>query len=440
MSHPLLPLLLLLVACAGGDGAGDKAADDSGDTGDAPTWQDEPEVCDSPALSLAASGDGYLVSTDHYQLQLDGFDEAETRRLATLAELSWTGFAAYFGAEASGPMDVTVSADEASFEAALVAAGIGEIDGAGGYYDPNTGRAYLYRQPTTYYSRVLLLHEMAHQYQDQTSYTSGLPFWYVEGVAEALSRHHWDGDCLQLRVRPLLSWEDAAASAAAALEAGTTLNSLLSGESGSRPLAQELVRLLSGDPAFAEGFQAWRDAVAAGTSPTDLDALAETVAPLDSIEAALADFVPEDQEPMAPVYLDWVPQGDDAAWGFSSASSVARVKAATETFSMATDLPDAGENVGTLYGYDPATGDHELAFVSSDGTVSRFAVIGGAVTWDLLGSVTLEGEVRWSQAAGADETTITIGADAVTLPRTLPAAGGLSLYAADAEFWDLSWE
>lgn len=440
MAHRALPLLSLLVACAGG-GADDKIGADSGDTGaPEPTWIAEPEVCDSPSVTLVASGAGYLASTAHYRLQIDGFDEDETRNLATLAELAWTGFGSFFGAEAAGPLDVLVSADQASFEAALAADGIGEIDGAGGYYDPGSGRAYLFRQPTAYYSRVLLLHEMTHQYQDQTSFTSGLPFWYVEGLAEALSRHHWDGSCLQLRVRPLLSWEDGAAGAAAALEGGATVSTLLSGESSSRPLAQELVRLLSGDPDLAEGFAAWRQAVAEGADPADLDALASTIAPLDTLTVALEEFVPQDQEPMTPVYLDWVPQADDAAWGFADASSAARLKAATDRFSMRTDVPDSGENVGTVYGYDPSTGDLELAFVSADGTVSRFAVISGAVTWDLLGSVALEDEVVWSQVAGDDVTTVTLGEQSVELPRTLPSAGGLSLYAADAAFSEIAWE
>ena len=51
---------------------------------------------------------------------------------------------------------------------------------------------------------MLLLHELVHQWQDAVETNGGLPVWYVEGLAEGLSRHHWDGACLQLRVRPLL--------------------------------------------------------------------------------------------------------------------------------------------------------------------------------------------------------------------------------------------
>jgi hypothetical protein len=107
---------------------------------------------------------------------------------------------------------------------------------------------------------------------------------------------------------------------------------------------------------------------------------------------------------------------------------------------MVTDVPTGGESVGTVYGYDADTGDIEMAFVSADGSVSRFAVIGGEVTWDGYGTVQLNSEVRWSQVAGSERTSVTVADQVVDLPRALPAAGGLALYAADATFHDLSWE
>ena len=430
--------LLQLLACAGPSKTPDTA--DTADSGVADPWVDEPQVCASPEVTVTASGDGYAVSTAHYQLEILGFDEEEATKLGALAETAWEGFASFFGAEVTGPLVVRIAADEAGFSAMLAEDGLTDLEGAGGYYDPNNGRAYLYRQPTAYYSRVLMLHELVHQYQDQTSYTSGLPFWYVEGLAEALSRHHWDGDCLQLRVRPLLSWEDLAAQAQNALDAGLDLSAVLIGASSGRPIAQELVRLLSGDPAFAPGFAAWRAEVAGGASATDPHVFEAHITDTPTLLAALEAFVPEDQEPMAPVYLDWIPEGSTAARGFAEYSSAARVKGEVTTFQMTTDWPADSANLGAVYGYDSATGDMELAFVDAGGNVSRFAIVGGAVTWDVLGAVSPAETVDWSHAAGADSTTVTIGGASVDLPRSLPPTGGLALYAAEAVYTGVSWE
>jgi hypothetical protein len=373
----------------------------------------------------------------------DTRDEDEAENLAALAELATEGFAASFGAATAGPLEAFVAADQAGFQAQLAADGLGPVEGAGGYYEPSNGRAYLYRQPTAYYSRVLLLHELVHQWQDAVETNGGLPVWYVEGLAEALSRHHWDGTCLQLRVRPLLSWEDAGAAALAELDT-VDVAAVLAGGDVSRPTAQELVRLLTSDPIFAEGFSAWRADVGAGASATDLDAFAATIAPLDEVADAYAAWVRLDQEPMTPVWLDWIPLGAGSAYGASDVSSAARLKAGVDTFSMTTGAPTGGANVGTVYGYDPATGDIELAFVSADGSVSRFAVLAGSVAWDVLGSAPVSapvsGGVVWSQSAGEGTTTVTVGDTQVELPRTLPAAGGLALYAGEAVFEDVDWE
>lgn len=435
-----LSLALGLAACVHPDPQPGVDSTDTGDTGDAAAdaWVREPTVCAAPEVALASSGSGLDATTAHYVLHIEGFDEAEARNLAALAETAWQGFAAFFDAEVAGPFEVHVAADADGFAADLAAAGVGNPEGAGGYYDPGSGGAFLYRQPTAYYSRVLLLHELTHQYQGHVSGLGGLPFWYVEGVAESVGRHHWDGACLELRVRPLLSWEDAAADARAELDDGAALADVLSGTDASRPIAQELVRMLSSDPAYAAAFAAWRAAVAAGEVAADADSLAAAVGSVASLADALPAFVDADQEPMAPVYLDWIPQADDAALGFATYSGAARVKQAVSGFAMHVELSDGA--VGTVYGYDPASGDLELALVDAGGGVSRFAVIGGQVAWDTIGAVAPGTEVDWSQTAGADTTAVTIGADTVELPRSLPAAGGLALYGATATFDALRWE
>lgn len=433
------PVAFLFVLGCAGQGANDDTTTDTADDPGVESLVREPELCGRPEVALVTTETGFVATTAHYTLRIDGFDEAESENLAALAETAWEGFASFFGATAEGPFEAYVAADQVGFEALLAADGIFGLGGAGGYYEPGNGRAYLYRQPTAYYSRVLLLHELVHQYHDHVGGVGALPSWYVEGLAEALGRHHWDGNCLELRVRPLLSFEDAAASALAELDAGVDIAAVLAGGPTSRPIAHELVRLLSSDPELADGFAAWRNAVAGGTEATDMNAFGAAIAPVDEVAEAFAAWVPRDQEPMTPLLLDWIPQGSDSARGFSSVSSAVRLKDVSDVFSMSTDAPSAGASVGTVYGYDPATGDTELAFVSADGAVSRFAVLAGVVTWDILGSASVTGGVVWSQASGDGVTTVTIGDASIDLPRTLPAAGGLALYNADAVFEGLAW-
>ena len=60
---------------------------------------------------------------------------------------------------------------------------------------------WLTEQPTAYYRRHLLLHEGTHGFMNTLLGTCG-PGWYMEGVAELLGTHRWDGKQLTLGVMP----------------------------------------------------------------------------------------------------------------------------------------------------------------------------------------------------------------------------------------------
>ncbi len=60
---------------------------------------------------------------------------------------------------------------------------------------------WLYDQPSDYYRRHLLLHEGTHGFMNTMLGACGPP-WYMEGVAELLSTHHWDGKQLALGHMP----------------------------------------------------------------------------------------------------------------------------------------------------------------------------------------------------------------------------------------------
>lgn len=88
--------------------------------------------------------------------------------------------------------------------------------GAGGYtFRPVVGESRVVScatsQPSRWYTRALILHEMAHQFYfhvfGQTT-NSDLPFWWCEGTVETLSLHTWNGSTLRTGVVPPLTLEN----------------------------------------------------------------------------------------------------------------------------------------------------------------------------------------------------------------------------------------
>ncbi len=60
---------------------------------------------------------------------------------------------------------------------------------------------WVYEQPSDYYRRHLLLHEGTHGVMNTLLGGAGPP-WYMEGVAELLGTHQWDGEKLTLSYNP----------------------------------------------------------------------------------------------------------------------------------------------------------------------------------------------------------------------------------------------
>lgn len=60
---------------------------------------------------------------------------------------------------------------------------------------------WVYDQPSDYYRRHLLLHEGTHGVMNTVLGGAGPP-WYMEGMAELLATHRWEGEQLTLRYNP----------------------------------------------------------------------------------------------------------------------------------------------------------------------------------------------------------------------------------------------
>jgi hypothetical protein len=62
-------------------------------------------------------------------------------------------------------------------------------------------QVWLFDQPSDYYRRHLLIHELAHAFMNRWLGGAGPP-WYMEGMAELLGTHRWEGGKLELGYLP----------------------------------------------------------------------------------------------------------------------------------------------------------------------------------------------------------------------------------------------
>lgn len=405
-------------------------------------WIDaEPPHCSEPLVEGIAGEPG-AFATAHFTLHLPGVTEDEARALAVLAEAAWPALSDFFGSEPEpDPLEVWLDADEAAFLARLAAAGVEVPPGIGGWYEPGLG-SFLHVQPSPWYTRVLFLHEVVHQFHDAVSVDADRPFWYVEGLAEALARHHWDGRCLRLRATPLLSWEDLPAKALQALdEDGPCVGCRIADpDFEDRPVSMEIVRFLASDPERRSAFFSWREDVDAGRIAAD-DALVfeERFGVLDDRFEA---FVAADQEPARPLFTEWMPIDALSVTGFAEFSSGAALKDLAQWGGAGIESTWSGTGeVGVVYGHDDRDGSVELALVDAAGAVSRFAVVAGEVHWDTVATVDApsaagSGLLVMVEVASRENGAVELAIDGrrVLVPQDLPSAWGPALYGAMATF------
>ncbi len=370
-----LALLLLLSACAGADKPGETGADGGADGGTEVPAEAE-WFCSAGEYTVT---DG-RVETEHYSLSF-ALEAEEAVQMARMAEAAYAAMADYFQAEPTAlPLQAGWYADFESFRAAIEADGTSAPE-AGGYYWPGTNTAYMYSQPNVYFSRMLFLHELAHQFHflSRTGNQSR-DSWYVEGVAEYLSRHDWDGECLRLGRLPTLTWEDAPAQALAE----GTLSFSGSGDL-SRPWAWATYRYLQQEqPAAFDAFRAAYDADPGA-------ALSEHVDVAATVQAVQA-WLPQQQEPMTPVFYEWIHITDGVVHGESPYFSMALAKQG-ERFTVSHDAPVG--SAGVVAGYDDSS-NYSAWLVDPAGGVWTFVSIAGAATWWSMGAVDPAERYSWT--------------------------------------------
>jgi hypothetical protein len=331
------------------------------------------------AISSTTRADGTVMSeTAHYRLVSSGTQE-EADDWTKALEAAWPQYEEFFGKAPTLAKDERLSVaffeDAASMEDAIKKAGGKSPGGEGGYYDPISKGAYLYRQPSKWYTRALLLHEAAHQFHFRAKGPEALaaPFWYREGIAEHLSRHTWDGETLRIGVEPMLSLENYAGEALKTWKAGVfDLEKALDGKSDcGRPEAMHLVRYLC----CAEGGKLrpkFNELAAKFDRGTKLDAkaCAAVLGSPKKLVAAVAAWLPSVQEPWQYLTNEWDDRGADALRGFSP-SQIALCRRRADTRRVTARMRPLGTGAwkgGVLLRYD-APDDYDIGMLWSDGRV-----------------------------------------------------------------------
>ncbi len=436
---------LVWFGCAGGpdDPVDDDDTDGPGEHPETPHWYC---VYDDGEVSEIGDG-GWHVQTHHYALQA-WTSEGDARELGRMLEAAFAAESDYFSASpdlAAGELlSVKVFADAAGFEAGLLADGVQPPDGAGGYYWPPTRTAYLYVQPTRYYTHALTLHEAAHQFHYLARTGNDYrPSWYAEGVAEYLAHHHWDGECLAVGILPLVTLEDYAQQALDSVDT-VDLASVVDGTVGlSRPLGWALYRYLEHGEggSLADGFATFRGEMDAGLDDP-LARFEELFGPAADLEGPLASFVEQQQEPMEYVFIEWTHVApthlDGEAHGCLSFTPV---KEPHEGFEVSFDLSADPEGyAGVVVGWDDAD-DYAVLLVRGDGELSVFASEGGAVAWDRIGDVVppADGLFAVEVDLSVDPTVVSVEDVPVGVETAATPTAGLAVYDTAIRFLGVAW-
>jgi hypothetical protein len=433
------------------DSLGQDTTADGSATDDTPLLTDcAPPVTAEPGSGTNGAGQAYFVAeTDHYRLEAEA-DAVETAALARLLEASYKPLKQWFGAEpplvGADRLVVKFYATTEHWQAGLAADGVSAPASAGGYYAPTTRVAYLFRQGDPWYTQVLLLHEAIHQFHFLAAdIQTSLPVWYVEGIAEFLSRHDWDGACVRLGQVPLLSWDDRPASAQQKVVSGSwdAANLINDAANDDRDLAWALVGTLSsgkdnnGQPHFQTPWNALRKLLDGGQA---LDQAVQASFPdLTGMNTALKSFVSQHQQLWQPIYVQWVHLTPSSLRGVvDNAVSIALVKNSQKSLQATLPGPLASNcSVGIVYSY-ASPSEWEALLWQSNGNVDAFTVKPSGALWTTVGKAPAPSVLALAHNNG--QATVSFGDVAIERTPLFPARLGLALSNCDTVFSGLMWQ
>lgn len=309
--------------------------------------------------AFAASGDsphGVELTTPHYSIYVEALDAEDFGRMLESFHAQMT---TALGKAPPGRLRVELYADERRYHDALVRDDIGKVE-SGGFYSLDTRKAYLFVQPSAYFTRQLALHECAHQfhYLARTNNRQPRAKWYIEGLAEHFGTHNWDGRTLTLATVPQMTLEDYPAKALAQFTGplGRDLAAVVTGKAKvERPVAWAVTHWLSA--AAPDRFRALTE---------KLDALADprvawkqafggevTAAQVEQFEHWLR----ANQQPWQVAFVEWQQRGD-LFEGASDTTAVALLKRTPAVFEATVERADDGTQPGVVFGYASGKDHH----------------------------------------------------------------------------------
>lgn len=316
------------------------------------------------------------LTGDHYTLHSD-YPEAERKEALKVLEACWEPFEDFFGKAPRLKKDerlhIWLFLNQRDWGEKIASDGGGIPTGAGGYYWPTSKAVYLWKQPTLYNTRQLLIHEAAHQfhYLACCNNTNPKDTWYIEGIAESISRHHWDGEKLTLMTIPMVSLADFPRRASELMGADDyDFDAFLrSDRASTRPEQWAVVRYL-----YLKEPKVWKRVAKKLDQGASAKKILRYLGKPKKLLANIREWLKTQQEPWVYLWNEWQSISDDGLLGYSSVTCAAKLRAKTDYLS-ATVTPE-GERfkVGLLL-HHTGGDDYTVAYVTDAGrfTVNRRA-------------------------------------------------------------------
>ncbi|MEZ5991882.1 MAG: hypothetical protein R3E76_05980 [Planctomycetota bacterium] len=314
--------------------------------------------------------------SEHYRLGTD-VDEQTGQEYSRVLEACWPQFEEFFGAtprlKKDEKLKVYFLATQEGWQAKLKEDGVAIPVGAGGYYWPGTRSVYLYRQPTLYNSRQLLIHEAMHQFHYLACCKNVSPkdVWYIEGIVENFSRHYWDGEQLTSSVIPFCSLAN---YPKLALELFSRedydLAAMVTGDRASaRPEQWALVRYLqiAEDGKYQKAWKQLAKKLDAGQSAGN--AFKKTIGDPKKLQPKILEWLKTQQEPFVPVWNEWQGQGADSVIGTSKVTSACRARDDATELSATLNVPEGAWKGGLLIGFKD-TNSYTVVLLNNTGGFS----------------------------------------------------------------------
>jgi len=371
--------------------------------------------------------------TEHYRLVTD-LPADRAGSASAVLEAAWRPLERFFGrAPRLRPgqrLVVKLMRDRDGFIAALRADDVEPPTGAGGYYWPANRTVYQYCQPTVYYTRQLLIHEAVHQFHflSNTSNRKPRDQWYIEGLAEHLSRHTWDGTTLRLGVVPLVTLKDYPAKALSTMDRDDySLATLVdSSRPSTRPEQWALLHWICTDAPESQRKKLFRSLDRGVPAKSCFKSFLGSPKRLSGPFRA---WLRTRQEPWAPVFNEWEGIGPGAVAGAASVVSACRTKAVVAGISAVIDPGGGPRWSGGLLLHHRSAKDFSVFLLQPNGQWKVDQRSDGRWRRLTAGSVTLDNSkpIAISATRTDDQLTIRIAGDeTATLP--LPATPmGLAL-------------